>query len=365
MRPARRAGPAAPRPAAPAATGVMESPRKSSDPGRLVLQLRRWPWWRASAPCSTANLPITRAVATWLLPLAMSSGRSDVPSKRSPIGAYTNRSKACSTACSIGVFSVGVAHTSTLWCAALHAVGAELALGVGELRGVLHEEAGLAHELAGALRLDPAGAVAPLLGLGRHLLLVLLLLGGGDPVLQDGVEVGLDVVGVVLLLLLVLALVVVPLGLDRGRRVVVLVLLVVVEDRVVVLGVEVELVDGQVVVVEVVLVEGVVIEVDGLLSRSSRSSSSSSSMGSSSSSAMQSSVSGGSGGGRGGTISRWWSTPARAVRHGAVSFGGRSQPTGQQTPTMRGYGFTAAPPPGWTSKCTCGGPPAALPVVPT
>ena len=70
---------------------------------------------------------------------------------------------------------------------------------------MLHEEAGLADELARALRQDPAGAVAALLGLGRDLLLVLLLLGGGDPVLQDGVEVGLDVVGVVLLLLLVLA----------------------------------------------------------------------------------------------------------------------------------------------------------------
>ena len=86
------------------------------------------------------------------------------------------------------------------------AVGAELALGVGQLAGVLDEEAGLADELARALGLDPAGAVAALLGLGRlFLLVVLFLLGGGDAVLQDGVEVGLDVVGVGLLLVLVLA----------------------------------------------------------------------------------------------------------------------------------------------------------------
>ena len=67
-----------------------------------------------SAPCRPRTCPSPGPMATWLLPLAISSGRSDVPSKSRPIGAYTNRSKACSTACSIGVFSSGVAHASTL-----------------------------------------------------------------------------------------------------------------------------------------------------------------------------------------------------------------------------------------------------------
>ena len=233
-------------------------------------------------------------------------------------------------------------------------------------RRVLHEEAGLAHELAGALRLDPAGAVAALLGLGDDLLLVLLLLGGGDAVLQDGVEIGLDVVGVVLLLLLVLAFVVVPLGLDGRGRVASASSSSSSRIDVVVLGVEIELVDREVAVVEVVLVERVVIEVDGLVIEVfevfldvvldglvvvvSH---------------CRPQDSGGSGGGSRRDYIEVVVDSGAPVGLGRSPARSTSGANRQQTPTMRGYGFTAAPPPGWISKCTWVGPPAALPVLPT
>ena len=67
---------------------------------------------------------------------------------------------------------------------------------------------------------------------------------------------------------------------------------------------------------------------------------------------------------------------ARRQRHGAPQSGhrhrrgvrsvGRVRPGDAQQPASRtyGYGLTAAPPPGWTSKCRCGVP-RALPVSPT
>ena len=108
---------------------------------------------------------------------------------------------------------------------------------------MLHQEARLAHELAGALRLDAPGTVAALLGLGDDLLLVFLLLRRGDAILEDGVEVGLDVVGVVLFLFLVFFVAVVSLGLDGRGRVAGTVVFVLIEDDRVVLRVEIELVD--------------------------------------------------------------------------------------------------------------------------
>ena len=75
---------------------------------------------------------------------------------------------------------------------------------------VLDQEARLADELAGPLGLDAPRAVAPLVGL-RLLLVVFLLVVvglGGDAVLEDGVEVGLDVVGVDVVVVLLLLLVV-------------------------------------------------------------------------------------------------------------------------------------------------------------
>src|SRR5690606_9183130 len=102
--------------------------------------------------------------------------------------------------------------------------------------GMLHQEAGLADELTRALGLDAAGAVGALLGLGLLVLLVVvLLLGGRDPALQDGVEVGFDVVGIRLLVVLVVLALVVALGLDRRDVVLLLVLFVVTDDRIVVI----------------------------------------------------------------------------------------------------------------------------------
>src|SRR5690606_26414209 len=98
----------------------------------------------------------------------------------------------------------------------LDAVDADHVLLVGQLLAVLDQEAGLADELVGLLGLDAAGAVAPVVGLGR-LVLVLVVLGG-DAVLEDLVEVGLDVVGVELLLVVLLVLVLGDLAGLRGRR---------------------------------------------------------------------------------------------------------------------------------------------------
>src|SRR4029453_9459365 len=98
------------------------------------------------------------------------------------------------------------------------AVDTEHEVLVGQLAPVLDQEAGLAHELVGLLGLDAAAAVAPVVGLGALVLVLLLVLGlGGDAVLEDGVEVGLDVVGVGLLLVL-LVLLRVPALAGLGRR---------------------------------------------------------------------------------------------------------------------------------------------------
>ena len=73
---------------------------------------------------------------------------------------------------------------------------------------MLHEEARLAHELVGLLRLDAARAIATLFGLRRFVLVVLVLGLCGDAVLEDGVEVGFDVVGVDVVVLLLVVVVI-------------------------------------------------------------------------------------------------------------------------------------------------------------
>src|SRR5688500_3288254 len=88
---------------------------------------------------------------------------------------------------------------------ALNAVETEFALRVGQLAGVLHEETRLTDEFAGLLRGDPRAALAPVFRLddaGLFLLVVVLVLGRRDPVLQDRVEVGFDVIGVGLVVVL-------------------------------------------------------------------------------------------------------------------------------------------------------------------
>src|SRR5262249_24907957 len=137
--------------------------------------------------------------------------------------------------------------------------------------------------LVGLLGLDPPGAVAPVVRLGRFVLVVVLVLGlGGDAVLEDGVEVGFDVVGIdlvlVVLLLLLVATAAAPglrgRGLGGGGRFrfeVDLVLVValadvfviaeVVVERVLGLGVFLQLVRQLVGLFAEVLVEGVCLEV--------------------------------------------------------------------------------------------------------
>src|SRR5687767_7991817 len=101
----------------------------------------------------------------------------------------------------------------------LDAIGAEHVVGVGQLARVLHQEAGLAHELARSLRLDAAGPVAAVVGLGLLLVLVLVVVGlGRDAVLEDRVEVGFDVVVVVLVLLLLVVVVALLRLADGSRR---------------------------------------------------------------------------------------------------------------------------------------------------
>ena len=78
-----------------------------------------------------------------------------------------------------------------------------------ELTGVHQQEAAGAHELVRLLGGDALGDLAGGSGLGDDLfVLVVLVVGGRDPVLEDGVEVGLDVVGVelVVVVLVLLAL---------------------------------------------------------------------------------------------------------------------------------------------------------------
>src|SRR5690606_28665738 len=144
--------------------------------------------------------------------------------------------------------------------AILDAVDADHVLLVGQLLAVLDEEAGLADELVGLLGLDAAGAVAPVVGLGRLVLVLVLVVLRRDAVLEDLVEVGLDVVGVELLLVVVLLLVLGGLaGLAgrRGRDLVLLLLLVLVDDLVEDLVVGVEVVG---LVEHLVVDEGVVLE---------------------------------------------------------------------------------------------------------
>ena len=69
---------------------------------------------------------------------------------------------------------------------------------------MLHEEARLAHELAGPLGQDAVDRVAAVVDLDLLVLLVVFLLGADEAVLQDRVEVGLDVVGLDEILVVVL-----------------------------------------------------------------------------------------------------------------------------------------------------------------
>jgi hypothetical protein len=92
-----------------------------------------------------------------------------------------------------------------------------------ELGGVDQQEAARAHELVGLLGLDTVSRLAHRSGgLLLELFVLVVVLVGGDAVLQDGVEVGLDVVGIGLFLVvffLVALLASLGRGFDRDRLV--------------------------------------------------------------------------------------------------------------------------------------------------
>jgi hypothetical protein len=115
---------------------------------------------------------------------------------------------------------------------------------------MLHEETGLAHKLSRALRQNPTHPVARRLRLG-DLLLVLLFLRRGNPVLENGVEIGLHVIGVVLLL--VLRILVIVLGLDGLNGAVPVIVVVVQIAGFIVTVVEIAIVE--ITVVEITIVE--------------------------------------------------------------------------------------------------------------
>src|SRR5262245_28850371 len=98
----------------------------------------------------------------------------------------------------------------------LHAIAAEIVGSRHALAHSLDEEAALADELAVGLGLHPTGGLAGVVLLLLLVLLVLEVVGRGDPVLQDGVEVGLYVVGIELVLVVVLLSRLLALG--RGGR---------------------------------------------------------------------------------------------------------------------------------------------------
>src|SRR5437764_15413074 len=85
----------------------------------------------------------------------------------------------------------------------LDAVAAQHPLLVGQLAGVLDEEARPAHELVRLLGQHLRGRLGPVLGV-RCLLVLFLLLGDDQALLEDHVEAGLDILLVVLVVLLVL-----------------------------------------------------------------------------------------------------------------------------------------------------------------
>src|SRR4029079_414347 len=125
-------------------------------------------------------------------PVSTSSGTSGAASSSTPTGAYTKRSRR--TRSGRG-----------------RATSAEerAVLVADEARGrrAAHEqEAGRAELFVGPLGLEAVTALAPLLGFGLLLVLVGGVLGGDEAVLEDGIQIGLDVVGVddVLVVLLVL-----------------------------------------------------------------------------------------------------------------------------------------------------------------
>jgi hypothetical protein len=78
-----------------------------------------------------------------------------------------------------------------------------LAFLVGELTGMLDEEARLAHELAGLLGQHLERTLTPVVAIGGVLVVVVIILLDDHALFQDHIEAGLDVVAVVLVIIVV------------------------------------------------------------------------------------------------------------------------------------------------------------------
>src|SRR5579875_2825122 len=187
-------------------------------------------WRRSSRRCTsrrpicTANWPTTRAVATcpstrWR-PLAASLGSSSAAVTARPTGTNTSASSSRSLADFRSLTAPprgGPFPARSRRCAprpvaaSSHAVAAELPLGVGQLTGMLHQEARTAHELVGLLGQDADGDLGPVVGLGSLVLLLVIILLDDQALLEDLIQGGLDVLVVDLFVLLVCLL-------DHGHR---------------------------------------------------------------------------------------------------------------------------------------------------
>ena len=123
---------------------------------------------------------------------------------------------------------------------------------------MFHQEAGLAHELAGTTRLDAIDRVAALVGIRLvFVIFVGLVVGSDHTVFEDGVKVGLDVIGDddVIVVIVVLGRSEPTCGRSRG---VVVLLLFVVGQR------NIFITDKGVIYCEIVLVKLIGIDVVGL-----------------------------------------------------------------------------------------------------
>src|SRR5579875_2029379 len=142
--------------------------------------------WRS--PRSTARRPTTLALrssrSTRARPSATVSGTSPRARTRAPAGRYTSTSSA-RAASQCGSSHLG-GDPEAVSCS--DTVATEHLLLVGELARVLHQEARPAHELVGLLGQDPLAHLRAVLCVGPLLVVLGLVVGDDEPLLQDDVE---------------------------------------------------------------------------------------------------------------------------------------------------------------------------------
>src|SRR5271169_187093 len=163
----------------------------------MVCSTWRRPIWNAI--CPTRRAVCTRPSTRWR-PFSTSLGNSSTTVTARPAGPKTTSSS---------TRSVGVRRSVTAGprrgpgpCGPSDAVPAHPLLGIGQLAGVLDQEARAAHELVGLLGQDAFGALGAVVGLGDLLVLGLFFFDD-QALLEDLVQAGLDVLVVDLLFLLV------------------------------------------------------------------------------------------------------------------------------------------------------------------